>query len=65
MTSQKSNERQVRWSQSLFKFNFELKFRAGKYATQPDILSQRPQDIPLHNKDPRLTERNFQLIQDD
>ena len=41
ITSKKLVERQIRWSQFLFEFNFKLKFRAGKHAPVSDALSRK------------------------
>lgn len=62
MTSRRLTERQVRWSQFLAQFNFVINFRAGKNADRPNALSRRSQDIPKGDDDPRLKEREFQLI---
>ncbi|KAI0992264.1 hypothetical protein K3495_g15922, partial [Podosphaera aphanis] len=65
MSTRKLSERQVRWSQLLSQFNFRLKFRSGKEAGRPDALSRRPQDMPKDEDDPRLKEREFQLLRKD
>ncbi|KAI0994874.1 hypothetical protein K3495_g13307 [Podosphaera aphanis] len=65
MTSRRLSERQVRWSQLLSQFNFELDFRSGKLAGRPDALSRRAQDIPGSINDPRLKEREFRLLKED
>lgn len=65
MTSQKLTERQVRWSQFLSQFNFQLSFRPGRLGQRPDALSRREQDVPKTIEDPRLKEREFQLIKND
>ncbi|KAI0992970.1 hypothetical protein K3495_g15214, partial [Podosphaera aphanis] len=62
MTSRKLSERQVRWSQTLSQFNFELRFRAGKCSARPDALSRREQDMPHDENDERLKAREMQLI---
>ncbi|KAI0996740.1 hypothetical protein K3495_g11442 [Podosphaera aphanis] len=62
MTTQKLTERQVRWSQFLSQFNFQLIFRPGKLGQRPGALSRRDQDVPNNLEDPRLKEREFQLI---
>lgn len=64
MTNRKLSERQVRWSQILSQFNFELRFRAGKSSARPDALSRREQDMPLEANDKRLKFREMQLIKD-
>ena len=63
MTSRKLTERHVRWSQVLAQFDFRLDFRSGKQSERPDALSRRTQDIPKNQEDPRLKQREFQLIQ--
>ena len=63
MTNRKLTERHVRWSLVLTNFNFKILFRAGKQSDRPDALSRRQQDLPLSEEDPRLKEREFQLIQ--
>ncbi|CAJ2645145.1 unnamed protein product [Trifolium pratense] len=64
MTTRKLTERHVRWSEVLSEFNCSLTFRAEKKGERPDALSRRGQDIPKLNEDPRLKEREFQLIND-
>ena len=64
MTSRKLGERQVRWAQFLSEFNFRIQFRSGKKSLRPDALSRRAQDMPKDPDDPRLKEREFQLIHD-
>lgn len=64
MSSRKLTERQVRWSQILSQYNFRIDYRSGKQAVRPDALSRRGQDIPVNVDDPRLTERQFQLVKD-
>ena len=51
------NERQMRWSQELSRFNFKLAFRPGINAPVPDALSRREQDLPTNAEDERLTAR--------
>ncbi|KAI1000885.1 hypothetical protein K3495_g7311 [Podosphaera aphanis] len=41
MTTQKLTERQVRWSQLLLQYNFEMIFRPGRIGQRPDALSRR------------------------
>ena len=55
--TKKLTERQVRWSEFLSQFNFQLSHRPGKEATVPDALSRREQDVPQDECDSRLTER--------
>ncbi|THC88329.1 hypothetical protein EYZ11_012227 [Aspergillus tanneri] len=51
------SERQVRWTDVLAEFNFELEFRPGKLAARPDALSRRAQDMPQDADDERLAKR--------
>ncbi|KAI0997341.1 hypothetical protein K3495_g10844 [Podosphaera aphanis] len=46
ITTQKLTERQVRWSQLLSQYNFEMIFRPGRLGQRPDALSRRDQDFP-------------------
>lgn len=64
MTSRKLTERQLRWSQTLAQFNFNIEFRASKKAERPDALSRRSQDVPVMDDDPRFEEKEFQLLND-
>lgn len=64
MTTRSLTERQVRWSQILSQFNFQIIFRPGRQGQRPDALSRRTQDLPNTPDDPRLTERKFRLIKD-
>ena len=60
MKKQRLNERQIRWSLILSRYNFILKFRPGSVNQKADILSRREQDVP---KDQEATEgRLFQLL---
>ena len=65
MTARKLTERQVRWSQVLSQFNFQLRFRAGKKSLRPDALSRRQQDMPRGEEDERLRNRISQLLKDE
>ncbi|KAI0997510.1 hypothetical protein K3495_g10679 [Podosphaera aphanis] len=47
------------------KYFMTSKRLAGKLAGRPDALSRRPQDIPNSTEDPRVKEREFQLIRKD
>ena len=40
------SERQVRWAETLARYNFTLKYRPGKNVVVPDALSRREQDLP-------------------
>lgn len=55
-------ERQVRWAETLARYNFVLKYRPGKDSVVPDALSRREQDMPSSSQDDRLTGRCFQLL---
>ncbi|KAI6622526.1 hypothetical protein MCOR07_011848 [Pyricularia oryzae] len=46
------SERQMRWAETLSKFNYNLRFRPGRLAGVPDALSRREQD---ECTTPRLT----------
>lgn len=61
-TKRDLNERQMRWSQILSKFNFKLDYRPGTQATLPDTLSRREQDMPQSEQDPRISERSMILL---
>ena len=65
MTTRNLTERQIRWSQLMAEFNFSIHFRAGKKAERPDALSRRVQDVPKRDDDPRLKERESQLLKDE
>ena len=64
MSSRKLTERHVRWSQILSQYDFRLNYRPSKMGERPDALSRREQDFPKSPEDPRLQEREFQLIKD-
>jgi RNase H-like domain found in reverse transcriptase/Reverse transcriptase (RNA-dependent DNA polymerase)/Integrase zinc binding domain len=51
------NERQMRWSDVLSEFDFDLVFRPGRLASKPDALSRRHQDMPQDGADERLARR--------
>ena len=61
----KLSERQVRWSALLSQFRFKIEYRPGKEAVVPDALSRREQDVPAHDGDLRLLERERVLIPPD
>ena len=61
----KLSERQVRWSALLSQFCFKIEYRPGKEAVVPDALSRREQDVPAHDGDLRLLERERVLIPPD
>src|SRR5437667_6828615 len=62
MTTRKLNERQVRWSQVLARYNFTLQYRPGKLGGLPDSLTRRPQDLPSDEEDERVQYHQVQLI---
>lgn len=45
-TTKVLNQRQVRWSEFLSQFNFQITYRPGVRATRPDALSRRSEDRP-------------------
>ena len=59
MKKQRLNERQIRWSLILSRYNFILKFRPGSVNQKADILSRREQDIPQGQE---TKGRLFQLL---
>jgi transposase InsO family protein len=61
-TTRRLNERQMRWADTLSRFNFHLKYRPGKLAARPDALSRREQDMPSGVEDDRLKMREQQLL---
>ena len=40
------SQRQVRWFEFLFQFNFRIMYRLGNRAIQPDALSRKAEDRP-------------------
>ncbi|MDB5911071.1 MAG: hypothetical protein JWP34_5188, partial [Massilia sp.] len=46
-TTKALNQRQVRWSEFLSGFNFQIIYRPGSKAVLPDSLSRRAQDRPV------------------
>lgn len=63
MKKQQLSERQVRWAETLSRFNFTIQFRPGKEAIVPDALSRREQDMPEDHEDDRIRGRYLQLLQ--
>jgi hypothetical protein len=61
MTAQKLTERQMRWSLTLSKFNFVIKYIPGKENVRADALSRRDQDMP-RGADARTEYRTTQLL---
>lgn len=64
MTARKLTERQMRWSITLSKFNFELSYIKGSTNTTADALSRRAQDTPQNDADERVAHRTMQLLPD-
>lgn len=56
------NERQVRYSELLQLFNFNLEWRPGKVNERSDALSRRDQDKPLGLSDERTEGRIMRLL---
>jgi hypothetical protein len=65
MTAKQLTRRQVRWSELLSEFNFEIRYRPGKDGKKPESLTRRPQDLPHSNDDPRLQFQNRTLLSQD
>ena len=51
------SERQMRWADVMSEFDFILKYRPGRFASRPDALSRREQDMPHSFDDERLSNR--------
>jgi hypothetical protein len=51
------SERQMRWADLMSEFDFTLQYRPGRYASRPDALSRRSQDMPQSFEDERLSNR--------
>ena len=62
MTKRALTERQMRWAQTLSRYNFRLDHRPGRKCVVPDALSRREQDMPKDASDDRITERNQVLL---
>ena len=59
--SQHLNQRQIRWSLFLSKFDFRISFRHGSRSSKPDSSTRRPDYnsvVSLHNKDRPLLDDN-------
>jgi hypothetical protein len=56
------NERQVRWSLILGRYNMEILYRWGKQNIWADALSQREQDLPANANDDQLQKRLIQVL---
>lgn len=63
-TQHRLNERQMRWADTLSRYNFTLQYRPGKLASRPDALSRREQDMPAEG-DERLEFREVRLLNPD
>ena len=46
MSSKLLNRRQARWSEFLFKFNFEIIYRPGSMNNRADVFTRRSGDVP-------------------
>lgn len=62
MQLRRLNERQMRWADTLSRYNFSLHYRPGKLALAPDGLSRRDQDMPDNPNDERLKMRERRLL---
>ena len=62
MSTKQLSRRQVRWSELLSQFNFEIRYRPGKDGKQPDSLTRRRQDLPTEDTDPRLEWQSQTLL---
>lgn len=65
MTTKLLNQRQVRWSEFLSRFNFRIVYRPGKLAVKPDALSRKAEDQPLSKtdrSDDRINHRYQQIL---
>ena len=56
------NERQIRWSIFLGRYNMVLQYRPGEANSRADALSRREQDLPSDANDARLQHRYRQLL---
>jgi len=64
MTARKLSERQVRWSQVLSQFNFQLRFRAGKKSLRPGCaLSTTNKICRRGEEDEEIKESNLATAQ--
>ena len=62
MTTRWLSERQVRWSEMLSRFRFQIKHRPGKLNARADALSRRGQDVPTNPADERLQGRERVVV---
>ena len=56
------NERQVRWSLILGRYNMEILYRPGKQNIRADALSRREQDLPADANNDQLQKRCIQVL---
>jgi hypothetical protein len=58
------NQRQVRWSEFLSQFNFQIIYRPGAKAVRPDALSRKPGDRPSKSdiNDDRIKNRERTVL---
>jgi hypothetical protein len=56
------NERQMRWSLLLGRYNIDIAYRPGKQNPRADALSRREQDMPQDAADDRIQHRYMQLL---
>ena len=56
------NERQMRWSLLLGRYNMEILYRPGRQNIRADALSRREQDLPAGAEDERLQKRLVQVF---
>ena len=61
MSTQKLTEWQMRWANTLSKYDFKIAYTPGKSNTIPDVLSCRPQAIP-DGQDKRVLAWKCQLL---
>lgn len=62
MTTKQLSQRQVRWSEFLSQFNYEIRSRSGKANAKADALTRRSQDLPQSPEDERILHRNQALL---
>jgi len=60
-TTKELINRQRRWSEVLFGFDFKIEFRPGKEGGKPDALTRRKADMPQEG-DERLTQKERILL---
>jgi hypothetical protein len=56
------NERQMRWSLLLGRYDIEILYHPGKQNIRVDVLSRREQDLPTGAEDKRLQKRLIQVL---